>query len=43
MAILDRCNRSCNMLDHLSSKKYVPNKTEDVNLNAFNMKIRINK
>ena len=34
---LDRCVRSCNTLNDLSNKVYVPNKTEDLNLYAFNM------
>ena len=34
---LDRCVGSCNTLNDLSSKVYVPNKTEDLNLSMFNM------
>ena len=34
---LDRCVGSCNTLNDLSSKLCVPNKTEDLNLSAFNM------
>ena len=33
--ILDRCNGICNTTDDLSSRIYVLNKTDDVNLNAF--------
>ena len=34
---LDRCVKSCNTLNDLSSKVCVPNKTEDLNLSLFNM------
>ena len=34
---LDKCVGSCNTLNDLSNKVYVPNKTEDLNLNLFNM------
>ena len=34
--ILDRCNGSCKTLDDSLSRIWVPNKTEDVNANAFN-------
>ena len=34
---LDRCVGSCNTVDDLSNKVYVPNKTEDLNLSVFNM------
>ena len=34
---LDRCVGSCNTLNDLSNKVCVPNKTEDLNLNAFNI------
>ena len=40
---LDRCVRSCNTLNDLSNNVYVPNKTEDLNLNVFNMITRINE
>ena len=43
MVNLDRCNRSCNTLGNLSNKICVPNKTEDLNLNAFNTVTRINE
>ena len=36
-------NGSCNTLDDLSSRIYVPNKIEDLNLSVFNMITRINK
>ena len=34
---LDRCVGSFNTLDDLSNKVCVPNKTEDLNINDFNM------
>ena len=34
---LDRCVGSCNTLNDLSNKVCVPNKTEDLYLNVFNM------
>ena len=34
---LDRFAGSCNTLDDLSNKVYVPNETEDLYLNVFNM------
>ena len=34
---LDRCISSCNTLNDLSNKLCVPNKTEDLNIHAFNM------
>ena len=40
---LDRCVGSCNTLDDLSSNTCVPNKTEDLNLNMFNMVTEINE
>ena len=40
---LDRCVGSYNTLDDLSSKACVPNKTEDLNLNVFNMVTEINE
>ena len=43
MISLDRFNGSCNVFDILSSRIYVPNKTEDVNLDVFNMITGINK
>ena len=33
---------SCNTINHLSNKTCVPNKTEDLNLSAFNMITGIN-
>ena len=40
---LDRCVGSCNTLNDLSKKVCVPNKTENLNLNLFNMIAGINK
>ena len=37
MVILDRCNGSFNILDDLSIRICAPNKTEDLNLNLFNI------
>ena len=34
---LDRSIESCNTLNDLSNKVCIPNKTEDLNLSAFNM------
>ena len=34
---LDRCVGSCNTLNDISNKVCFPNKTEDLNLSAFNM------
>ena len=34
---LERCVESCNILNDLSNKVCVPNKTEDLNLSMFNM------
>ena len=34
---LDSCVGSCNTLNDLSNKVFVPNKTEDLNLSVFNM------
>ena len=42
-AKLGRCNGSCNTLNDLSNKVCVPNKTEDLNLNLFNMIPGINE
>ena len=39
---LDRCAGSCNTLNDLSNKLYVPNKTADLNLSAFSMIKRTN-
>ena len=43
MVNLDRCNASCNILYDFSSRIYIPNKVEDVNLNMFNMITRTNE
>ena len=40
---LNRCSGSCNTLDNLSNKVCVPNETEDLNLNIFNMITGINE
>ena len=40
---LDRCAGSCNTHNYLSNKVCVPNKTEDLNLNLFNMTTGINE
>ena len=40
---LDRCVGNCNNFNDLSDKIYVPNKTEDLNLNVVNMITGINK
>ena len=39
---LDRCDGSCNTLNDLSNKIYVPNKTEGLNLSVFNLIMGIN-
>ena len=36
-ANLDRCVESCNTLNDLSNRVYVPNKTENLNFNVFNI------
>ena len=40
---LNRCIRTCNNLNDLSNELCVPNKTEDLNLSAFEMITRIKK
>ena len=40
---LDKCVGSCNILNDLSNKICVPNKTEDLDLSVFNMISRINE
>ena len=40
---LDRCLGSCNTLDDLSNRVFVPNKTEDLNLSICNMITGINE
>ena len=35
---LDKCNRSCNSVNDLSRRVYVPSKTKDVNVKVFDMK-----
>ena len=39
---LYRCVRSCNILNDLPNKVFVPNKTEDLNISTFNMTAVIN-
>ena len=39
----DRCVGSCNTLNDLSNRLYVPNKTEDLNINVLNMITGINE
>ena len=34
---LDRCVGSCNIIDDLSNKTHVPNKTKYLNLSVYNM------
>ena len=40
---LDKCVGSCNNLNDLSSKVFVPSKTEDLNLSVVNMITEISK
>ena len=40
---LDRCMESCNSLNDLLNKVYVPNKTKHLNLSVFNMIRGINE
>ena len=40
---LDRCNGSCNTLDDPSGRICVANKAEDIGINVFIMKTRINE
>ena len=40
---LDRCAGGCNIINDLSNKICVPNKTEDLNLSVFNMFTGINE
>ena len=40
---LDRCVGSCNIVNDISNKVCVPNKTEDLNLSVFNIIIRISE
>ena len=43
MINLNRYHGSCNALNDLSSKIYVPKKAEDLNINVFNMIIGIDE
>ena len=40
---LERCVRICNTLNDLSNRVSVPNKTEDLNVSAFNMITGLNE
>ena len=40
---LDKCAGSCNTLNDLSNRVYVPNKTEDLNLSVLNVITGINE
>ena len=40
---LGRCTESCNTLDDLLNREWVPNKRERLNLNVFDIIIEINK
>ena len=40
---LDRCAGSCNIINDLSNKACLPNKTEDLNLSVLNMITEINE
>ena len=43
MVNLEKCSGGYNTLDDRSSQICVPNKTEDLNLNVFNMITKINE
>ena len=43
MVNLDRCNGICNTINNIPGRIPVSNKTEVVNLSAFNIIARINK
>ena len=43
MISLVKCNISCNVVDDISTKMCVPNKTKDVNIKIFNMITRMQK
>ena len=43
MVQLDKCVGSCNTLNDLPNKVCLPNKTDDLNLNMFNMITGINE
>ena len=40
---LDGCAGSCNTLNDVSNRVYLPKKTEDLNLNVFNIITKINE
>ena len=43
MVNLDRCNKTCYTLDYSFGRICVPYKTENVNINVFNVVTRINE
>ena len=43
MISLDKCNGSCNALDHLSANKCVTSETKNIDVKVFNMITRINE
>ena len=43
MISLDKCNDVWNTLSEIYRRNCIPNKTEDVNLNIFNLITRTNK
>ena len=43
MISLDKCNGSCNVVDDVSTKIFVPSETKDVNLKVFNMITKMNE
>ena len=43
VARLNRCSGSCNSFHELSSRRYISNIEDDVNLNVFNMITRKNE
>ena len=43
MISLDKYNGSCNVVDELSMKIWVPSATKDINVTVFNMITRINE
>ena len=43
MISLDKCNGSCNVLGELSKKICIQSKAKDVDLEAFNMMIKISE
>ena len=43
MISLEKYNGSCNVVDELSMKIWVPSETKDINVKVFNMITRINE